>query len=302
MRRAVKGERRDLFIGVTSFNSEFFVGACIESMMRTTQGLDREVVVLDNVSRDRTAAVARERGARIVVRACSQGDALSALLRMSTARFTLLVHADVVMLSPRWFELCTSQMDDGVALVSPEDIGCGPYTRPFGKDKPESSFLFCDTVRIWRTHVWRWRRWRGIVCPERVVDFYGPHVTHRLPDRLGRRGLSWRRMDVYASPKSDAPIYTPDFRPEVWVDELRYLRYGLGNFYGLDATITHYHNWYDRVPKAVAPDSRSGTERAGGGFPAAYIAAYSAAFLKDYREGRLWLPCAGGDPRIPRAL
>ena len=72
----------ECFIGITSWNSEAFLGHCIDQVNRTTRGRAR-VVLLDNVSTDRSAEVARVRGAEVIVRKCNQAQALNALLAMS---------------------------------------------------------------------------------------------------------------------------------------------------------------------------------------------------------------------------
>ena len=67
------------------------------------------------------------------------------------------------------------------------------------------------------------------------------------------------------------PIYIPPFTPEYWSEDLSYLRYAMGNFYSLDGLITHYHNWFDRVPKDVPIDVLETTEGNGKGLPLAFL-------------------------------
>ncbi len=294
--------KRELFIGVTSWNSSLFLPVCLKAIRDNTHGVDLRLVVLDNVSSDQSIDIARQFGAEVVVEKCLQADALNRLLSMSDARYTLLVHADVVLLDPRWFDLCREKITDQTALVSPEDIGCGPYSRPFGAGKPESSFMFFDTAKFRQTTFVQWRRWHRIPYPKRVVDFYGEHITHRLPQRLAAKGLLWRPMLVHTSDQVENPIYIPGFNPTVWNEELAYLRYGLGNFYSLDRIITHYHNWYERVDMKVQPDSKHTTGSNGTGFPVAYLKAYTSAFLNDNGQGTLVLPSAEPSSRLPKAL
>ena len=294
--------QRELFIGVTSWNSALFLPVCLRAIRANTRGLDVRVVVLDNCSTDRSTAIAKECGAEVLVEACLQADALNRLVSISDARYTLLMHADVVMLSPRWFELCTSKLRDNTILVSPEDIGCGPYSRPFGADKPESSFMFFSTQQMRGTAITRWRRWHRVPYPSQAVDFYGDHITHRLPARLEAKGYRWASMLVHCSDIVQRHTYSPSFRPGIWNDELAHLRYGLGNFYSLDGVITHYHNWYERVDMDVSADSTRTTGPSGAGFPVAYIKAYTQAFLGDHASGNLVIPEAVRSTREPRAL
>lgn len=292
----------ELFIGITSWNSALFLPVCLGAIRAHTPGIDLRLVVLDNASTDGSPGIARDFGAEVVSQRCTQADALNHLIELSDATFTLLLHADVVLLDSRWFPLCRSKLTPKTILVSPEDIGCGPYSRPFGIGKPESSFLFADTTALRRTRILQWRRWHRLPIPRRVVDLYGPHVTHNLPDRLAAHGYDWHPMLVHCSDLVAEPIYQPAFKPGVWSDELGQLRYGLGNFYSLDGVITHYHNWYERVNPDVEPSSQLTTGKDGAGFPLAFINAYTNAFLRDHAAGRLVLPPAVKPTRIPKAL
>jgi glycosyltransferase involved in cell wall biosynthesis len=296
-------QQPELFIGITTFNSGLFIGHCLDSLAKTTRGNRPRIVLCDKFSTDGTAETARKAGAEVVRSAASQADAYNILFSMSRSPYTLIIHADTVLLSDQWFELCKSRIKDNVALVSPQDIGCGPYTRPFGAGMPESSFLFFDTEKMLKARIIRWLRRFGIPLPERCLDFYAPHITHRLPDHLKRAGLSWFPMEVHTSNKVAAPIYAPDFKPKVWSDELPYLQYGLGNFYSIDGVITHYHNWYERrIENTAISDPRAATEKDGKGFPLAYIKTYTETFLRDYTAGCVSLPPAVPNTRKPKAL
>lgn len=288
----------DLFVGITSWNSALFLPHCLDALRRTTDGLRSRICVLDNASSDRSAELAQQAGAEVVVRRCTQPEALQQLVRRSRARFTLLLHADVILLAADWFARCTAHLRDGTVLVSPEDIGCGPLTRPFGRGMPESSFLLFDTAGMRRARRVVWRRRYRLPLPRREFDFSGSHVTHNIPARLADRGLRWQPMNVYVSNHEPEPLFVPDPDVTLWTEELGHLRYGLGNFYGIDGAITHYHNWYDRVITARAAESgRSRRE-----FPAAFINAYSHRFLADYAAGRVDLPRDLDSRREPLAL
>lgn len=293
---------RELFVGVTSYNSALFLGACLDSLIATTSGIDWRCVVLDNASVDDSVQLARARGVEVVIRRCTQAQALNRLLAMSDGRRTLLIHADVVFLARDWYARCERRLCGDVALVSPEDIGCGPLTRPFGRGQPESSFMLFDTARARRARRWVWRRRFRVPLPARELDFDGDHVTHRLPAALARSGSSLHLMRVHAAPREDRIWYSPPFVPRYWDAEVGRLRYGLGNFYSIDGAITHYHNWYDRIPKVVDPASTLSTEADGNGLPLAYISIATMRFLDDYRGGRLVLPDPAEPPAEPRCV
>lgn len=289
----------DLFVGVTSWESELFFEHCLRSVRSTTAGLRLRIGVVDNGSRDRSVQIARDLGAVVRVERCSQAIALNRLLSMSDARHTLLIHSDVVLLSPRWYAACSSHLAGGVALVSPEDIGCGPLTRPYGAGMPESCFLLFDTEKARRARTFTVIRRRGIPWPRLRLDLDHYYVTHDLPATLGRRGYTWQPMRVHASPREASSVYRPPFTPEYWSDELSHLRYGMGNFYSLDGVITHYHNWFDRVAKDVPVESRETTEGAGKGLPLAFLSLGTRRFLEDLLAGRLVLPSPDEQQEVP---
>jgi glycosyltransferase involved in cell wall biosynthesis len=290
----------DLFVGVTSWNSELFLPLCLQALQSTTQGIDTKICVLDNHSQDDSALIARRHGVDVVVRSCTQPEALNGLIRRSQATYTLLIHADVVMLNNTWFQLCRSKLGEGIVLVSPEDIGCGPLTRPFGAGKPESSFMLFETKALRRSRRIVWRSKKRIPFPRKEFDFSGGHVTHNIPHILQARGLSWFPMGVHASNMEETSFYIPSEPPKVWTDELSYLRYGLGNFYTIDGVITHYHNWYDRVITAKAHGSA--TKGGSKEFPGDFINQYSSRFIADYQGGRVDLPRDLYSNRTPQAL
>lgn len=280
-----------LFVGVTTWNSELLLPLCLDSLLRTAP--DAEVVVLDNMSVDNTTQIAHGFGARVVVKRCGQADALNELVDLSLKPYTLLIHADVVFMSPHWLGLVLSKLKNEIALVSPEDIGCGPYTRPWGKEMPESSFMCFVTEHLKRMRERRWYRRFRIPYYRNRFDFYGDHVTYNIPEKLARAGLRWLPMSVHVSNRLEQPHYAPDFELPNWHwhPELGHLQYGLGNFYSLDGVVTHYHNWYDRrVDETKLDDPQATLEMNGEGLPVAFLKSYTTNFIKDYWNGELAIP------------
>lgn len=280
----------ELFVGVTTWNSELFLEHCLRAIRAKTDGVTTRIGVVDNLSKDRSVEIARDFGATVKLENCSQAIALNRLLSMSNGRRTLLLHSDVILLSPRWYSVCDAHLKGNVALVSPEDIGCGPLTRPYGKGMPESCFLLFDTDKARRMREVVWLRRKGIPWPEKRLDLDDYYVTHDLPETLAKHGYTWQAMHVHASPQEPVPVYEPPFTPEYWSDELASLRYGMGNFYSLDGELTHYHNWFDRVPKDVPLDSRETTDGNGKGLPSAFLSLGTRRFLEDLEAGRVVLP------------
>jgi glycosyltransferase involved in cell wall biosynthesis len=292
-----------LDIGITTWNSALFIGPALEAIQRVCARWRPHVRVLDNASNDDTVAIARRHGADVQVRGCRQADALNHLASAGRAPFVLLMHADVILLDGDAFGRCLERLERGAALVSPEDIGCGPWSRPFGRGKPESSFLLFRRDALVALRRWTLgpRRF-GVRWPRREVDFYGPHITHRLPDALARLGRRWEPLAVHASPAEPEAWYVPTWQPPVWRTDLGSLRYGLGNFYSIDGRVTHYHNWYERVLATGPIDPRATTGRPGEGFPLEYVRLATLRFLEDWRLGQVRLPIDLTVQPDPRAL
>src|SRR5689334_4812101 len=94
-----------LFIGITTFNSATFIRPALAAIRKTTDARSTRVMVLDNASTDGTVEIAREFGAEVLVRKSGQVMALMDLFNASRSEFTLLTHADVVLLDPRWMDV-----------------------------------------------------------------------------------------------------------------------------------------------------------------------------------------------------
>jgi len=281
---------RDLFVGITTWNSATFLPHSLAAVRRHTDERRTRLMILDNFSTDGTVDVARRFGAEVVQRRSGQAAALADLFNFSRSELTLLLHADVVLLTPQWLEVCARHLTSNVALVSPEDIGCGPYTRPHGRDQPESSFMLFRTAAARRTRRWQWRRRFKLRLPYRAIDFNGEHITYNLPRRLTEQGLGWTAMRVHTSDRLAAPIYAPRFDAPMWKAELAMYRYGLGNFYSLDGVVTHYHNWFERAFEEVEDDSTRTLPEASGGLPLAFLKKYTRNFLDDLAYGSVRIP------------
>ena len=281
----------ELFIGVTTWNSELFIDACLSSIKENTRVENLHVCVLDNVSEDETPSIVQQHDVEMVSEKCTFAEAYNRLLDRSKARHTLLMHADTILLSPEWYSLCRSKLTDSTILVSPEDIGCGPMTRTFGAGHPESSFMFFDTAQIKKQRSWRVlkRRFRIPYKIGKRLNLYGAHLTHGLNQQLQKKNKSCELMQVHASNRLSTVQYRPSHTSKHWLDELAYLEYGLGNFYSIDGNLTHYHNWYDRVQADAVGAPEQGTTR-DGSYPINFVREFSTRFLSDMESKNLNIP------------
>lgn len=287
--------RTELFIGITSWNSARFLALCFDGIKRTTQNINTEVVVFDNCSEDESVEVAIANGARVVRDAKNQGDALNILLNQSDAEHTLLIHSDVVLLSTTWFQCCLRHFKENsdLALISPEDIGCGLMSRSFGAGHPESSFMLFKTEAVKAMRQWKVVR-RRFLIPRKLgnrFDFYGKHVTHNISALLKKHNKTWIKMKPLYSNMLNEPRYKTDVEgASLWSSSLAYLEYGLGNFYSLGGQITHYHNWYERADRYEKLPNMLTTEPNNGGYPLDYIKQYTEQFMSDYLGNSINLP------------
>lgn len=280
----------DLRVGITCRDDREALELCLESLHATISDVEHEVVVADAGSTDGSVDVARAAGARVVTVDWSQAESLNHLLLTSRARYTLLLHSDVVLLDPTWYPRVREALTGGIALVAPEDTGLGPHLRAsYGAGNPESSFLFWDTTRARRLCVADLRRLPHrlrVGLPLRVLDLGDRHVTHRIPAALRRRGLGWRPLEVLASPEVE-PWFTGSPPPGAnWDPAWGRLAYGFGNFYALDGVLTHYHQWYTRF------STRSRDELNDDGVPVRFLVEAAERFRADYRRGTVRVPAA----------
>ena len=288
----------DLFIGIPTWNSARFLEPCLRQIAETSRGIRYEIGVLDNGSTDRSVDIARAYGCKVKVHEYLLPDALNRLVSWSNADYTLFIHADTFILDHDWFSRCVSKLSGQNALISPQDIGCGPFTRPWGKNMPESSFMLFRTDKLKALRIIRWVRRFRLKMPQKVVNFYSHNVTHYIPGELQKCGLSWVRMKVHTSCRLEQAIYFPRTKVRYWTNELAYLEYGLGNFYSVDGVITHYHNWYERL----FDNDNANRKVDPTGIPLDYIVERSQAFLRDLEIRKVSLPDPAEPEREPQAI
>lgn len=288
-----RGNRPELFIGITSWNSARFLDVCLSSIKKTTKGIPLEVVVLDNCSTDDSALVAQKHSARVISQSCGQVGALNILLRKSNAKYTLLIHADAVLLDEGWFDRILTKMDRNTILVAPEDTGCGLMSRAHGKGHPESSFMFFVTDMVKACRRWQIskRRFRIPTQIQKVLSFDGPHLTHQLVELFAQHGKNVKLLKVlYSNVRTQAVYPQPEVASSEWLPALAHLDYGLGNFYAIDGVVSHYHNWYDRISVHHYMRNAATTEQENRGYPVDFVKQYTDKFLNDFYADTISIP------------
>jgi glycosyltransferase involved in cell wall biosynthesis len=294
-----------LTVGMTVFNDEAILDQSLERL-RATAPKGTRLVAFDNCSTDRTPEILAKHGAQVMRENLPQPDAINVLAANAKSKYLLLCHGDVFFLSDKWFDACAAELDKGNVLVSPDDWGLGNYARKDFKGRPESSFMIFDTAKM-HAHLRKVGPVRFLkrlvkyrhFGPSRILPLYVPHVTHALPAAIADAGLTWKAMTVYPSRRLDQswftvpPLPTSDPRPWTWQDEWGHYDYGFGNFYSLNGTLTHYHNWYSKeIFKGTS-------DRNADGVPMEYIRQYTRRFLSDLKAGTVHTPQVAGEPVAP---
>lgn len=282
----------DICVGITTWDDEEIIQVLIDSILNSFVINTYSLMAFDNCSKDKTVKILKKNGILTLSKNRPQACALNELLNRSCAKYTLLIHSDVVFLSDNLNSIIYDCVDDNTILLSPEDIGCGPYfRRDLGANKPESSFMCFNTELAKKMRKFGYYEKRSLkkivkrpslVLPEYHFNFWGPHITHDIPDLLSEKNLSWKKMNVEPS----------RYEPGVWSDylnnkttnekkliEARDYIYGLGNFYRVDGKLTHYHNWFARTLSG---------NKSYQGIPSDFVVAYTKRLMSDYKSGEIY--------------
>ena len=95
------GATVDLSVIIVSFNSARDLPACFEAMSRNTNGVDYEVIVVDNASADGTVQIVRERFPHVRVMANPENLGFARAANMGAAESRLARERPASVRSPR---------------------------------------------------------------------------------------------------------------------------------------------------------------------------------------------------------
>ncbi|MBI5469940.1 glycosyltransferase [Candidatus Kaiserbacteria bacterium] len=123
----------DITLIIPAYNEEKEIGACIDAVKIAGRGRFREIVVVDNASTDRTADVAREHGARVVLQPIKGlTHARQAGFDATQGEWVSYIDADTHLPS-EWFdkaERIIGEHQNVVALSGPRRyFGTAPWRR-----------------------------------------------------------------------------------------------------------------------------------------------------------------------------
>jgi hypothetical protein len=93
----------DLSVILVTHNSERFILPCLDSIVRTTYGIEHEILIIDNYSTDRTKDLIKASGHSLALTENLENQGLTKAanmgLRMSSGEFRLLINPDVTIQS-----------------------------------------------------------------------------------------------------------------------------------------------------------------------------------------------------------
>lgn len=164
---------------IPAYNAEETLGATVESVLGQTWS-SVEVVVVDDGSQDRTAAVAEGYGGARVVRQENRGAAAARneALRHASGAYVQFLDADDI-LAPRKIEAQVARLE----AASGRTIATGPWSRFYGAEPPDvvpatqPDFRDYDDPLDWLVQSWNGRgtmpplAW---LLPRAVVEAAGP--------------------------------------------------------------------------------------------------------------------------------
>ncbi|MDD5718499.1 MAG: glycosyltransferase family 2 protein [Candidatus Krumholzibacteria bacterium] len=197
----------DLSIIIVNWNTRDLLAACLASLPAATAGLTSEIIVVDNDSRDGSAAMVQERfpAVQVVAAGANLGFARAnnVALRRASGRNVLLLNPDTVCPPGSLAALAA------VAAHHPECGGFGPLLIAHD-DTPTTS---CGNFPALRFH-WlrplaslpfgrRWQRWSRFTDvprrgePSRLVDYVAGACLLIPRDVLARVGTLDERFFLY---------------------------------------------------------------------------------------------------------
>lgn len=195
-RREVSAPPPQVRIIIPVYNALAMTRACLESLDRTTAGIDLELFVVDNASHDGTFAwlqAERRRRPNLAVARMPDnvgfGPAVNVGLQRSTADYIVILNNDTIP-APGWLNhlLAVMHADPLVGIVSPMTnfVGHGPQIDPDARDLPPKP---AEIERYARSIA---GRFEPLYVPNRLV-FFCVMLRRSLVDQIGSLDEIYRK-------------------------------------------------------------------------------------------------------------
>ena len=159
---------------IVNYNVKYYVGQCIDSVRRALQGIDSEIIVVDNHSRDGSVDyLSKIEGVRIIESGHNLGfsKANNIAIRQSTAEYVLMLNPDTIV------------AEDAIRMII-----------DFADSHPQAGGIGVRMHNDWGTTARESRR--GLPSP--MTSFYKIiGLSKRLPEhrKYGRYYMGWLPWD-----------------------------------------------------------------------------------------------------------
>ena len=159
---------------IVNYNVKYYVGQCIDSVRRALQGIDSEIIVVDNHSRDGSVDyLSKIEGVRIIESGHNLGfsKANNIAIRQSTAEYVLMLNPDTIV------------AEDAIRMII-----------DFADSHPQTGGIGVRMYNDWGTTARESRR--GLPSP--MTSFYKIiGLSKRLPQhrKYGRYYMGWLPWD-----------------------------------------------------------------------------------------------------------
>ena len=133
-------------VAIVTYNSERYIRRCLEGVLEQ-EGVDTEILVVDNASADGTRAILRSLQNRIRTiyneRNLGYAEAQNQAIRASNSDWVLTLNPDVLLL-PHFVRalLDAGQSDPSVGTVCGKLLSIGPGFRPLAEQRLDSTGIF----------------------------------------------------------------------------------------------------------------------------------------------------------------
>lgn len=129
---------------IPTYNSERTIGNCIKSILsQRVKGVEKEIIVVDDHSEDRTVKIARELGAKVIVKRRRSGvpESFNIGIGMAKGKILALIDSDAYLM-PDWLEASLAEMRIGADGVHPTNVTYQPdrVFRQFARLWPVKGF------------------------------------------------------------------------------------------------------------------------------------------------------------------
>jgi glycosyltransferase involved in cell wall biosynthesis len=193
----------DITLIICAYNEENVLAETLDTATRNSRGKFKEIIVVDNASTDKTADVARGRGACVVFEG-HKGltSARQAGFEASSSELLAYIDADT-LITPEWFEKAERyfhEYPDIVSLSGPRRyFGSAPWRLAILNAMWATAplmYRFVGYMVLGGNFIVKRSALEKIGGFDRSIEFYGEDTD--LARRLSKVGKTLFRMDFYA--------------------------------------------------------------------------------------------------------